>query len=501
MIVPAISQPKGVLQHRLSATDVAGTALPMLTRMEGARLSALFLLRVLQAGVPSSMRAREEELIPTIRLLGALAHANLAGAEARKQVWAEAAGLSFSPLDESFTRQWMTAEADSLVSNSGEKIVESLASRPRPLVIKIPNEARPGALRTYATIDQLLKDSIRDVLSVIIDSTPEFRASASDDRDSPRAELLGDPDAAAEAAVAVLTTGQSAFSRLVLHQSRGPASGSQEVASHLERWVAYVPLETEIGASFRIDFSQPLPLAGDEGEPKDFVKAVGQTFLEYPLALRDAASVHTEVRLDDLALRLGLRRFVISRSERSFRFGRKFEYRLRRDRRRSPKTWIERRQVAEIELIERKPAAEPQRWRSWVHIDQLEVLNEQELTLYAERGVGPAPRMSVSVPINLTHWIFGAYVFAAIFFGASASFVAGAWAAAALNSSPLYHPEVVFALSALGVSLSLWMTSGQERRPLVHKKLLLARWVFFGGMLLLAIAPAFFGVWWCIRHL
>jgi hypothetical protein len=467
IILPAILQPKNrfLLQQRFTARTSDGSPLPCLTPMESARLSGLYLFTILNTQVPLSQRAeRNEDVGSTVRLLSALAHLNASATRRRIVTWANETDTLYQGAHERFLEQfwrWVSHDASALVEGLGDQLVDELRQVDFPR-IGIQLAARPGDLAPYTTVGDLLLASIRDVLLVVLDSTAPFGEMG---EPSPRERLLAHPDTIVTEVRKVFASGMRTLARLLLHQPT--LDGNRELATHLRSWVAYISMEAELGKTFVMTFEQPLPLSSNDPVKNDFINAVGQTQHDYPLALRDAASIQVEVALNDSSLAIG------------------------------PRGRWRRQPGLDVSVVHAHTESGLQtHFRPDQFFDQQDRISDHELSLHSTRGVGRASMATLYVPLHLTPLIFLAYLFASIFFILAAGFVAGAWTVAAVEHKPLYTPEAVFTLEVLGVTLITWLTTVQPSRPLVHKKLLLAHGIFFVGMTVLVIAPLFFAFWW-----
>jgi hypothetical protein len=359
----------------------------------------------------------------------------------------------------------------------------------RPVII----EATAPTLAPFPTVDALLLYGIRDLLKVLLNQTALWRAAGA--YINPRAELADDPRS-------LITTARDVFERgmvnLALLVETASPEAKSEFANFLSRYTAYVYTEVELGQPFLVKFRRVLPIGRTILGLKELKQAMGQTRVFLPLYLKDANSMHVAVALPDPEIRFGLEKGEINllKKPRWIRiFGHRFELGRVKEGRRHHKVgdWSLRVREADGELKE-VPLSQ--------HFGLVDEASEQLVHFYSARGRYegrqydyPLGSVTLVVPLKLTLTVFGAYFLSALFFGVAATYAGVMWFHALVHERLPSHFDALLAVNALAITLSLWLTTTQHRRPIMHKKLLPARYAFFIAMFVLLVAPGTFGVY------
>jgi hypothetical protein len=498
LLLPVFGEAKKLL-HEFSVRDEGGEALPMLTRGESAAVSAAYVYTALRTTSPAP-RVRVTNIEAATLLLTTLGYINPRGASGRFDQWTTETGRPEqtlvsrvdAPILDPLMLEWVEHEANAVVPRVGTLLRTGLTNIPQWESLPI-NAAAGSSLKPYAKVDALLLYGIRDLVKMVLNGTPLWEA-ANRER-NPRSQLAHDP---AALALEVLTQFVRGFAHLAELVRTAAPEARAEFDNFLGRYTAYVYADVELGRPFLIKVSQVLPVGGEEFGKREFLQAAGQTRIRCPLALKDAGSVHVAVALRDPEVRFGLNRLEVNlRGRRFIRVGRwQYDYEKKRPLR------LGRRRVEEWSLLYRPVDGEPEP----VAIDRYFGLqshaSEQLIHFYSGRGRyesrqadHPLGSVDLLVPLKLTLTIFWAYAFSVLFFVAAAAYAGAMWSWGIAHARSPANLEAVVVVNALAITLSLWLTTTQHRRPVVHKKLLPARYAFFAAMLFLLLAPAAFGSW------
>lgn len=439
--LPALSEPKELLIE-FSSTDEAGQSLPILTRMDGSQVSAAYVLSALTQGaegLPEGQDAGDplddQDIVAATMLLTLLAYQNPNALAVRINHWPMNHGRlpRRGPLPEDALEDWIFWEGELFRADLGEPLLRELAPLIRgqsggQVELTIPEETRQGGLAHFPTVSSLALHSIRDLLRIVIEFAPEWVEESSDTKT--RADLLGDPELLARAVAARAEHGLRIIGEL--WEDGASEEAKRELFRVLPRWTAYVICTVRLGVPFLVKFKQVLPLSARLSRLKVWLRALS-TKLDLPIAFKDAAAVHVEITLRDPELSLGRGIRVISGDE---------------------------------------DVGEPSDYFGTT----LEA-SEQVVQFYSSRRDGerseqdaPLGRLYLRVPLRLTLTVWLGYALTAFAMTAAAVYLVVVWWRF-LRRGETLEVEPVATVSALAITISLWLTTVAHRRPIVHRKL------------------------------
>jgi hypothetical protein len=237
----------------------------------------------------------------------------------------------------------------------------------------------------------------------------------------------------------------------------------KELMNDLDTWIAYVPMTVRLGLPFNIKFMETIPLRVPEfrlggllGKIEGKLRTVFGTNHRYPIPLKDAPSLHLEVKLDHQELRIPLKEGLP-------------------DRRLGLIVWPEGEQPIRGEIDDVFDGdARP---------------SDRILHFYSSRRSNEAPLLDrvapdllLFVPLRLTAVMFWGYLAGATAFLAAAGFVGYQLIPTTWTGQSPGLVEEVTVVSSLTVTLSLWLISMPQTAPVVLRKLWLARSAFYLAM-------------------
>jgi hypothetical protein len=532
--IPAISQGKRLLLD-YSIRDGQGKSLPMLNRMEAARAVAQDLLGVLVAGIDSKDRVHfaraqtTDSFFSIFALLAALAFqypflvvqrvdewcrkekrgrppGGLTGQDLKDWVWKEAA--SFLSSREKAERELF---ADSLVSD-----LHALFHWHTGLEIRheIPQQFRVGAMARFSSLPEVLLHGVRDLLEVFVAlSRPDARQPNGGVLLS-REKLLEGPAQFARVAANRTLHGLGLLSAMLARQDKQTRCVAEhEVMSDLQRWTAYLVMEIRLGVPFQVKISETLVL--DSPRPprslrpsrrhrpsrvrrtpriplrsrrwrlsrQEVKKRIGDRWTRmvwrlrlrtgvqlYPLALGDAEIYHVEVIADD------------------------------------PELDCARGEMAEECLGERDGTKEFKQCNLDEYFSAQQSASDRLLHLYSTRGSrelnGSSPPRQEQVGNERTPFLrmrfplmwsvrLG-YSTAALAFMLAGGYLAWVWWDSGTKGHGPQDLKVVATISALAVTMSLWLMRVQHPRRIVQRKVRWAHVVFAVSILLILLSPLVF---------
>jgi hypothetical protein len=292
-----------------------------------------------------------------------------------------------------------------------------------------------------------------------------------------------------------------------------------EVMSDLQRWTAYLVMEIRLGVPFQVKISETLVLrptgstkrarldallrrhgtAGRSRIPRvrlrrphwppltratlTKIREHGQAVVWrlrfrsgqlYPLALGDAEIYHVEVIADDPELGCAHGEMAAER----------FDERHRT------------KELAPCDLDEYFSARQP--------------ASDRLLHLYSTKGSREASSVDqlaqgqdlleqtvfLRMRFPLTRSVRWGYVAAALAFLLAGAYVAGVWIEAIRVDHGPQDLKVVATVSALAVTMSLWLMRVQHPRRIVHRKVRVAHSIFALAISAIVLSPAVFGARW-----
>jgi hypothetical protein len=358
--VPTFSHPKRLLLHPVQTMN--GAPLPALHRYDDSRVLARDILALLidaQHPVSADHLPIDELNDPKgaapLRLqllLSVLVFNDPHRLWERLRDWVRGRGddavahfhLDGGLVDERLLLAWITKEGDEFARGLGPKLRDELAPAVQAYCASLAllraqtqePEApfyidpgfREGALAVFPTIDSLLLHGIQDLLKMTV-QTASTRQRDNQSK-SQRAELILQPSELAKRARAVLDE-RTTLTKLLRNQVDDYAF--RELVRHLDRWVSYSTVTVRPNVPFIIEFDRiEVFRIQEETEARtlDRVKRLFDTKHTYDLPLKDALSVHVNVRSDEPEIEIGRRRVMALRADRKLEpidevFGHKFE--------------------------------------------------------------------------------------------------------------------------------------------------------------------------------
>jgi len=482
LCVPAVSQPKHLLLE-FTARDDSGRILPVLTRLAAAQFSATYLLSILDEACGTLLGAPFESDL--LLLLTTLAYQNPNSLSERVDRWLDTSGLHSrgerdhrSPafrasrhrkasLNGRHLRDWVRREGDLFGEGTGDALVTCLddvlaKEEDASGQIQLPDSADVGALSRFGTVSSLLLYAIRDVLKVVVETTPVWVPGDA----AYRATFLQDPRTLAKRAGKIV----EAISSLneVLNATPDASPVREEFFRHLDRWTTYAVATIRLGVPFTMEFAETLELEGRPSVIGRFVAATCFSRHDYPIAWKDAETLYLEVSLDDPELRFKgppeLLRF--KRSDKTMR-------------REEIRDYFGAMSVGTIgEVSDRVVQVHTARRR------------EESGELF-ERGEGVL-RLRVRIAFAKTVW--GIALTAMLGFIVATAYIVSVWWRA-IEMRQLPTPlEPVMVVEGFAITLLLWLLTMQQRRPIVHKKLGAASIVFGLSLVGLIGMPVAFAI-------
>ena len=496
MLVPAFSEPKSLLHEFELHGATRDQALTILPRAESAAVNAVYVFSALQNSA-KQRQLTDADVASTVETLIALGYINPRALTERFNAWAKErrrprlkARFDAPLLDETML-DWIEAEGDSVCRGAGTYLRARLSCcRPeQPLEI----EGGASVLGPYPSVDALLLYGIRDLMKVLLNQAPLWGMTPR--RDNPRAALSGNARRLGVRTAEVCELGMSNLASLF---AAADADAQSEFTSFLSRYTAYVFMDVELGRPFLIEFSRLLPVGRRVSTLGQLGLAVGQTRIRCPLAPKDAQGVHVVVALHDPEVRFGLDVFELGLRRKPWfiRF-RRHRLQLRKDengrRYQRVENWTIARRQPDGGLVETSVRHQ---------FGTVDEASEQLVHLYSSRGRYEGSEhddrlgsVRLVVALKLTKTVFWAYLLSALAFALAAIYVNAMWWRGVVSAQLPPEFEALASVNALAVTLSLWLTTTQHRRPIVHKKLLPARYAFFVAIFFLLLAPTAYGVY------
>lgn len=541
--IPVTTQPKRLLLD-YSMTGEDGRSLEILNRYEDSWLDALHILSKARKG---QRKLKESEEFAALLYLATLVFQNPLSLAQRVERWSELEKqqrqhIIFGPgqpLTGEALLSWIgnpgnyfqkgvgTALVDDLRTlvrdhRGSHMLVDWIAASPLRISSADPRGSLP-APKYFESIPSLLLHAIRDFLKLLFDAAPSWKGEKHvmhKSEGQTREELLDDPEGLARHALELLLEGHAVVNELFVQREDWHESDAGVALSNaLDTWCAYVQLEVRLGTPFLVKSSEILPLKTPpwrmpEGSVRGAIERRYRSFWRvghyYPLALKDAQSVHLEVDIPHPELCTPQ-----LRDERSVHF-----LRLRR--------WIKTgfadpavklgKSVNLDKLGARLPGSVVRWWRRWrspaigrfvdlvadlppeearrdggkggkgytfafgVAFGSYQRVSERLLHFYSSRQQHEDPKNDVLnpylhlyVPLRFKPAIVVGYILSIAAYLIATVFVAGTLLGAMLHH---HRPSLLtdtIAVGALAVSLALWLTGVLAREPIVNQKLIAAR--------------------------
>ncbi len=531
LLLPIAQRPKRLLLNSRLERDGHG-AIDTLSRYEDSWIEALNLLSLTEeyvnelilAGTTGTARlhpVRPEEEFQLVLFFATLVFQNPDALAKRVARWADDNNIPFGPgkpLTGSALTRWIQQQGDSFLPGVGTHLAEML----EPLIPELqrsqlyvsPVTRRPP-LDCFGSIPSLCLHAIRDFLKLIHNVTPSWPPNGEgDDADEilVREDQLEDPNALAETAYHLFLDGVVlAEEKLSDYEGWLDSEPGAALNEALDTWWAYTQIEIELGVPFTVKISEILPLVTPpwpdrpfgriERKLEEWKRTCYRTGHFYPLALKDAQSVHVEVEIPHPELTTpeleaggtDSPSFPATPSKPTF------------DRRHpvaSARAWCghlrEKARHVPIALIARLPDGSSGELTAPIRFDyafgNYWRPSERLLHFYSSRQLHEAedrdfmaPYLNLFVPLRFMRSVFIGYAAAIVAYLLAAAFVSVSLIAAmAENSRPALLPEVV-TVGALAVTLSLWLTSNLSQEPIVNEKLVVARHLLAGCVGLMLI--------------
>lgn len=483
LYIPAASFPKRQLL-RFSVRDAKDAALPILSRSEGAPIAAREILALLILSKNIEMEELDDvsrqralkTLIATVVFQDPHRLAErLQRWESRRDPLRPDAGLEAAE-DESDLQRWIEQEAEEFLPRSGDDILQAVTPTLERLQeldrawAWIPVSARPDGLRYFPTVGALLLHGVQDLLKNVLQFADPWKPEEPDGGDAVAAhggaaEARGEPDESGQRAI--LARRSEALAKEVkrvlaelpiletLLTAQQHDGATSEFFRSLDRWTAYVVTTIRLKVPFIVKFDQTLPLLRNPEDWEQFSwlkkkRRLFSTHHEYPLALRDALAVHAELVMNDLEIRYDQTEVVEVQGTQRIPVSDVFGNELR----------------ASSRLIHRYSSKRP------------------DPTSESDAGTAARRHLYLRVPIRLVKSIRYGYAAASAAFLATAGYVLGTVVWAFVNDTDIERIEAPVIAGSLAVTLSLWLTAVQHPRPVVYRKLWLARRCFYLSLLI-----------------
>jgi hypothetical protein len=531
--IPAISQGKRLLLD-YSIRDGQGKSLPMLNRLEAARAVAQDLLGILVAGMNSRDRAHfaraqtADSFLSIFVLLAALAFQYPFLVVQRVDEWLkkEKRAHPSDTLAGRNLKDWVRREAESFLSTrTGEEralFADTLVSELHALFHwrtgleirhEIPQQFRVGAMARFSSLPELLLHGVRDLLEVFVAlSRPD--AKDVDGRCLLSRDLLRkEPAEFARAAANRTLHGLGLLSAMLERQDeQTKCVAEHEVMSDLQRWTAYLVMEIQLGVPFQVKISETLVLDSPRpsrsllsplrhatssvrrmprilrslqwpGWREAWRRTVWRLRFRtgvqlYPLALGDAEIYHVEVIADD------------------------------------PELDCARGEMAEECIGASDGTKEFKQCDLDDYFSAQQSASDRLLHLYSTRGSREQSATNSSAPeqagnertpflrmrFPLTWSVRLGYTTAAAAFLVAGGYIASVWWEATKKGQGPQDLKVVATVSALAVTMSLWLMRVQHPRRIVQRKVRWAHVVFAIAILLIILSPVVFLTRWAISH-
>jgi hypothetical protein len=555
LYVPAIRQSKRLLLE-FSAVDAAGAAISVLSRYEGSRVAAAYILYRLGGEVVQEPSDDDRIALSTLMFQNAQDTARRIGAWGRP--FPKQAALRDADLP-----AWIEREGNGFRAEVGTKVCANAEMlellRARSAVSKwqrVPRRLRiEDGLSHFVNLREVGLHSLRDLLKMVADFEPALPQSGRSLDEAPRALLMRDPDALATRAVAALAALERLGAWLEAAANGGNQEGERALHFGLSGWMAYAVVPVRLGMPVRLEFSQTLPLPIREDFPPLFrgvekrISSFWRTSQELPIGtvVKDANVVHVEVALPGqelhlrlraalwrLAVRALLRRRPLSAlakawpplSQRIRKAAAAAFARLPRALRSSLDAvfasvtesivgrlvrWgLRNRLPRDHVLLAARVPGFPKPWVGPLErfFGATESPSPRLLHVYSSRQLAEAsdedlltPSLVIVVPLRLRFSIFLAYLISSVAFVAAGSWVAWAFVHATIDGKEPAALEPLVTVAALAATLGLWLTSIQHSRPIMTAKLFPARACFFLALVALVGTPIAFAVGQAIRAL
>jgi hypothetical protein len=483
-LIPVDSHPKRLL---LAPTQTLnGAPLPSLHRYDDSRILSRDLLDMLRArqfhesaAHPKIPRLDDSETLRRIRLLlAATFFSDPARLSERLREWLKKRDqtnklfVGGGIVDTELLLAWIRCEGDEFAPKLGGHLADQL----RPFVTDYTNPAkppnsrpdryyldsawRPGDLQLFPTIDSLLLHGVQDVLKLTIET-----AHSRSRRNTPlvRERLMRNPR---ELAGEVRKTYEAVETLSLLLRNQSDRTVLNDLGRYLTNWVSYAAVPVEVGVPFSISWSNITVLrAARQGSIVERFRRRLFTRHLYPIAFKDALSVHVEIKIDDPEIDAGQRRVVQIKQGRPDSLSKKpepvntvFGHKLEPTRR----------------LVHRYSSKRP--------IEGVQSDEDRFDALFLQTRIRIAPN------------VFLGYVLASVVFMAAGGFDTIVAVKALIDGSTesLVTPAVETA--ALASALALWMITTQYRVPLIAGKLIPARWVFAIAIIFMVVPLSIYGL-------
>jgi len=522
-LIPIARRPKRLLLQ--SHIDRGGEGpLDALSRYEDSWLEALNLLSRTKQQVdelilanPASARTlhpvKPEEEFPLLLFFATLVFQNPSALRERVYRWSKENGITFgpgSPLSADDLKCWIRDQGDFFHPGVGSELAELLG----PLIpelqdskLVVPPPASSSPLYYFGSVPSLFLHAIRDFLKLIYSASPSWPESDSGwgggqegTGAATAEELLDDEAAFAESAYHLLLDGIVLAEEKLSDQPDWVGSEVwTELGDSLDHYWAYTQADIRLGVPFNVHVSETLPLVrrpwpdrpkkGVRRRIEQWKRTCYRTGHFYPLALKDAQSVHIEVEVPhaELAIPPLERRGTSTPSLPTRRERPSVNFRQPRQ---SIREWwhyvheaFRQVPVSLILLLPdgsgsdlASPIAFEYAFGAWTRP------HKKLLHFYSSRQLHEAPGrdkfspyLTLFIPLRLMPSVLIGYSAAVAAHLLAAIFVAGSLAASMdRGRAPSFFPEVV-AVGLVAVSLSLWLTSNLSKDAIVNEKLVVAR--------------------------
>jgi hypothetical protein len=514
----------------------ASASRPILNRYEDSWIEALNIVGLIRAG---QRDLTDRERFGLLIVVATLVFQNPLSLADRLTPWATARRIPFgvhTPLRGDDLASWIEDQAEFFLPGLGRRLRDrlepNLGDLMRPPLYLSRLTERP-VIAAFGPVQSLVLHAVRDFLKLLYSAAPPWH-----DRRPPRthrpfnaapvllrSQLLADPEELAETAFHLLVEGLYVLEELLRGRQREP--GALELNATLDGWWAYMPYEVELGISFVVKTSELLPLATPERRWREdqhirhalegWYRSSYRTGQFYPLAVKDAASVHVEVVVPQREIQMPDRQpdpdppgsMALTAETRSVKekirvaWGKRKEERKRKEQKanrlrgiallaRLPSTFGKKREIL-LPLgyafgAEARPA------------DRLyHIYSSRQLHEAPERDI-INPHMLLYVPLRLRRSLFVGYVGAVIAYGLIAAFVSAVVGVSLAHDARSDLLATSITLGALAATLSLWLTSSLSAEPIVNQKLVVARHLLELCVGMILAAFLLYAVWGIFDH-